>query len=172
MFIQILTGIGIGATLGSFFTSRKLQEEIDTLAYDPSFRVLTRQGLMRILAQRKLLKGSAIIYGDIDDLKVANSKWGHERTDTIIARALATRKSDTKVKVGRWHVGDELVWLVPKRDAIELCERVNQYLSEYGMSITFAINYRFKSVEQGVAIAQKVCHEQKEKGLKGFWIEV
>jgi len=99
--------------------------ELDELAHlDPLVGLPNRRGLMRdlekLIASVDRYGGSAaMIFADVDDLKLINDRFGHETGDAAlieIARILLAnaRASDTVARMS----GDEFVILLPNTDEL------------------------------------------------------
>jgi GGDEF domain-containing protein len=150
-----------------------LRELVDDLSVDPSFGILTAPALRRRVSDMNSFPTPAplaAIYLDVDDMKAANSRYGHDGVDRRIHAALKARSSDCVV--GRWLQGDEIVAIVPWADAIGFCDRLLAAFRGQGMSCTIAAQRVSAAmpIEQAIRQAGLLCHKTKktQKGIAVF----
>lgn len=95
---------------------------------DAVYGCLTRVGLEYWWRQQPA-DHRAAIFGDIDHMHEHNEARGYDAMDAAICAALAAvplRQGERSVDAvaGRWYSGDELVWIVPERDAFGVMQRI------------------------------------------------
>jgi len=82
-----------------------------------------------------------IIFADVDEMRVANQKFGYAQTDRKIRKAITAREGD--IVVARWYSGDELVFFLldgPRvGDPTQYAQRVQGRLHQAGLSATFGV---------------------------------
>jgi GGDEF domain-containing protein len=108
---------------------------------DSAFGCYTRNALeMEIWP---VVKGNIryVIFADVDEMRVANQKFGYSQTDRKIRKAITAREGD--IVVARWYSGDELVFFLldgPRMgDPIQYAQRIQGRLHQAGLSATFGI---------------------------------
>jgi predicted signal transduction protein with EAL and GGDEF domain len=111
-----------------------LQAQCKRLATSVAFGCLTRNGLDEAIAGMDF-SGLCLVYMDVDDLKLANERWGKSIVNQKITQALHMRNND--IIIGQRFSGDEFAAFVPQDDAYE-----------------FAMHWqsKFRAVELGVSI--------------------
>jgi predicted signal transduction protein with EAL and GGDEF domain len=137
-----------------------LKSLVDELSECPSFGILTAPALRHRVSEIDSFPSLAAVYLDVDDMKEANSRYGHADVDRRIHAALTARSSDCVM--GRWLQGDEIVAIVPWIDALGFCDRLLAAFQAQGMSCTIAVQRvgRF-SVEEAIKQAGLLCHKTK-----------
>jgi GGDEF domain-containing protein len=81
------------------------------------------------------------IFADIDDMHLANDRFGYAGVDRRIRRAISGREGD--IVVARWYSGDEILFLVldglRAGDPAGYARRIQRKLQQAGLSATFGI---------------------------------
>ncbi|MFW6025713.1 MAG: sensor domain-containing diguanylate cyclase, partial [Candidatus Woesearchaeota archaeon] len=114
------------------------------------------------------VKPIAIVVADLDNLKVVNDTYGHDKGDEYIINAAkslkkVTREEDIVARLG----GDEFSMILPevsKKDAESFCERVRKECSKKNVSISlgYAIKKSSdKGLEKTFTKADKKMYEEK-----------
>jgi len=117
-------------------TLESLHAKCQRLSYSNWFGCLNRNGLDEALAELSL-DGLAMVYGDADDLKLANLKWGKPNASARIAQAIKMRETD--VICGQWFSGDEFCAFVPVETAYAFAQHWQSNFRVVEMSISICI---------------------------------
>jgi diguanylate cyclase (GGDEF)-like protein len=147
----------INAMLGALEESR--EELVHLAAHDPLTKVYNRrrfeEDLARELAEhRRLGRGGALLWFDLDGFKQINDQFGHSAGDEVLvhfADALReqTREYSSLARFG----GDEFVMLVPGADQAEALRAAQRLLDLFGAQpVTVAGTEIVISTSIGVAL--------------------
>jgi len=79
----------------------------------------------------------AIIFFDIDNMKILNSTLGYSEVDDRIQRVFSNVRKDELI--ARWYSGDEFVIIAPLKDAMLCAQRIRSLFNEQDISVTGAI---------------------------------
>jgi|GEM_PF-640676 diguanylate cyclase (GGDEF)-like protein/PAS domain S-box-containing protein len=110
---------------------KKAQDRIKYMSFHDKLtglynRAYLEEEMKRIGTKRQL--PISIIMGDLNNLKLINDTYGHEKGDELIVRAAEIIKKTSRAEdiIGRWG-GDEFVILLTKttlKESEEICERI------------------------------------------------
>lgn len=164
---------------------KKLEEELRAVSLrDELTGLYNRRGFLTLAEQqkktaRRLNKGLALIYADLDGLKAINDTHGHKEGDCALAdtaRLLSgsVRESDLVARIG----GDEfavLVMIEDDADAEEILVRVQDNISCFNMSqgrcFTLSLSAGIslfdddcgQAVESMLALADELMYREKKR---------
>ena len=124
----------IGRLRGDVSRLQAKVEELELLAYrDPLVPLANRRGMLRdleamIARHQRYGTQAAVLFVDLDDLKILNDSFGHGGGDVALIHVaekllLGTRANDTVARLG----GDEFCVLLDHADealALEIAERL------------------------------------------------
>ena len=124
----------IGRLRGDVSLLQAKVEELELLAYrDPLVPLANRRGMLRdleamIARHQRYGTQAAVLFVDLDDLKILNDSFGHGGGDVALIHVaekllLGTRANDTVARLG----GDEFCVLLDHADealALEIAERL------------------------------------------------
>ena len=113
-----------------------------------------------------------VVFADVDDMRVANKRFGYTRTDHKIRKAIAAREED--IVVARWYSGDELVFFLmdgPRMgDPVLYAQRIQERMHEVGLFATFGIaelpRGRKIQLKSAVGRASDLVRKSKARGIK------
>ena len=153
-------------------TLESLHAKCQRLSVSNWFGCLNRNGLDEALAELNL-DGLAMVYGDADDLKLANLKWGKVNASARIAQAIKkTIRRAIDIIFGQWFSGDEFCAFVPVETAYAFAQHWQSNFKAVDMSISICIAPIRASVS--IEILANQCDErltevkQLTKGLIVF----
>lgn len=126
-------------------------QHLDRLVYNRWFGCLTRNAF-EIQLEQIDWRGKAIVYFDIDNLKLANDSWGKEESSRKIAESIAFRRTD----IGQWFSGDEFAAVVSLDDAVGFAKRIQKELTARDMSATFLIATGIRDVDHAERVLSKM----------------
>lgn len=139
------------------------QAEIESLRTCPIFGVLTRSAL-----EANPPCNGAVVFWDIDNMKLLNAQLGYEGLNVRIRAACdRIRSTDSLFRVARWFSGDEFVLFCPAEDAVGAAERVQRLFEEQGISITLAIAEVGQCWKGATVEASSSVQVAKEQGRRG-----
>lgn len=143
-----------------------MQRQISFLGHCKHFGCATRQAV-ELAFQDLDLRGYAVIFFDIDNLKAFNDLLGQPEANHRIGSVLQTRIGD--LIAGQWYSGDEFVVLAPEKDAYGLAQRLLTGLRGIGSSATFCIASWQPDVPtiQQVDQLTELCGLAKQRGERG-----
>jgi GGDEF domain-containing protein len=145
---------------------RRLQLELNALAFDVSYGILTRQGLDRHWRQtRHAAINFEIVFMDLDAMHLANERLGYEEVDRRIRASFGLRATD--VLIARWYSGDEIVAIVPVGDGHGMAERILACLQTNGLSATCAIAPAQCNLTEAVKAAATKVQTAKAENRRG-----
>ena len=145
---------------------RHLQLELNTLTFDVSYGVLTRQGLDH--RWRQTMHAAVkfeIVFMDIDNMHQANACLGYEEVDRRIRAAFSVRATD--MLIARWYSGDEIVAIVPVGDGRGAAERILARLEANGLSATCAVAPAQQNLAGAVKSAAAKVQTAKAENRRG-----
>jgi len=116
---------------------QELELTLDRHRICPVYGVYTRTALEEFWPAQKQVKGLAIAFIDIDDLKLKNTELGQYKANRRIAEAFSEARQGEVI--GRFFYGDEIVILAPADEIMKPCDRVLLALQEREMSATITI---------------------------------
>lgn len=140
-----------------------IQQQIAYLSTNKAFDVQIRQALDLYLMTHDVV-GQAFIYFDLDNMKLANSTYGKIVVNEKIRAALQFRSTDTMI--GQVYSGDEFVAIVPHDDAYGFARRLQNSLTDHGLSATIVI-----TDEQNIDTGDELVSAFKDKGIKAVIID-
>ena len=117
-------------------TLESLHAKCQRLSVSNWFGCLNRNGLDEAIAELNF-DGLCLVYGDVDDLKLANLKWGKVNSSARIAQAIKMRETD--VICGQWFSGDEFCAFVPVETAYAFAQHWQSNFRSVDMSISICI---------------------------------
>lgn len=117
-------------------TLYQLQAKCERLSISRWFGCLNRNGLDEAISGMDFA-GLSLVYIDVDDLKLANNRWGKVESSARIAKAIKMRRSD--VVFGQWFSGDEFAAFVPNDVAYSFAMHWQQNFKAVDMSISVCI---------------------------------
>ena len=149
---------------GHVATLEQRVAELDRLAHDdPLVRAVNRRGMVRelermIASRHRHGTPSAMLFVDLDDLKILNDSFGHQGGDAALIHVaeqlhLGTRASDCVARLG----GDEFCVLLDHADeasALETAERLinaiagEDFLFE-GLAMPLSVAIGVTMIEEG-----------------------
>lgn len=146
---------------------------IEKLAWDVNFGCWTRPGLELIAWPAIRDRARWLIYIDLDNLHIANAKFGDDEVDRRFRQAMQMRESDAGA-ICRWKFGDELLVVLcdyddrPPTNPEGFAERMQASLNKVELSATFGIAsvYTYDLVENVKSAALKV-QRAKRHGKRG-----
>ncbi len=115
-------------------TLYQLQAKCQRLSVSRWFGCLNRNGLDEAIYGMDF-GGLALVYIDVDDLKLANNQWGKIDSSARIAQAIKMRGTD--VVFGQWFSGDEFAAFVPV---------------DYAYAFAMHWQANFKSVDMSISV--------------------
>ncbi len=155
MLVEILADMA-GAAIKRIHMQKELEKHasIDELTNIFNRRMWMEYAEHTLKTAKRYKDPLSIIMVDIDDFKVVNDTWGHQKGDKVlqIVAAVLKEKSRESDIVGRYG-GEEFVILCPRtklEHAIEVAERLRKALEEASYGIPKQITATF-----GVAEATK-----------------
>ena len=139
-------------------------EELDRLAHDdPLVRAVNRRGMVRVLermiaSRQRHGTPAAMLFVDLDDLKILNDSFGHQGGDAALIHVAeqlhrGTRGSDCVARLG----GDEFCVLLDHANedsALETAERLinaiagDDFLFE-GLAMPLSVSIGVTMIEEG-----------------------
>jgi GGDEF domain-containing protein len=140
--------------------------ELNALAFDAGYGVLTRQGLDRQWRQAgRAALTFEIVFMDLDALHQANERLGYDEVDRRIRASFGLRATD--VLIARWYSGDEIVAIVPVGDGHGTAERIQARLQANGLSMTCAIVPAQRHLAEAVKVAAAKVQAAKADNRRG-----
>ena len=108
---------------------------------DRAYGCYTRSALEMEIWPAVMKRVRYVVFCDIDDMHLANERYGYAGVDKKVRHAITGRESD--IVVARWYSGDELVFIVldgPRMgDPVQFAERIQARFRQVGLSATFGV---------------------------------
>lgn len=139
------------------------EQKLQYLSVNRAFNVQVRLALDLYLAEHNT-HSQAFIYFDLDNMKLANSIYGKQAVNDKIRAALQFRSTDTVI--GQVYSGDEFVAIVPHEDAYGFARRLQNSLTDHGLSATILI-----TDESDLDKGDELVAAFKDKGIKAVIID-
>ncbi|MGB3613089.1 MAG: diguanylate cyclase [Elainellaceae cyanobacterium] len=132
--------------------------------FDGVYGCLTRSGL-----EANPPKAGSILFFDVDGMHDANERWGYEAVDSRIRAAIAQfRQSRGSSIVARWYSGDEVLAVVPQKDAVGAAERMLQVFREQELGVTIGVcDISVGDWREAVRVASGLVQDAKRRGNRG-----
>lgn len=147
----------------------ELEAKLEVHRRCPIFNILSRTGVEEEWETRKHEEKIAIAVIDVDDMKLANNKYGYDGVNERIKNSFSVVRKSNILTVGRLFNGDEMIIIAPENEILAPCKRLQQAFKTNGLSVTIVItDYRGQSsLKEATEDANRKILETKkiQKGL-------
>lgn len=147
------------------FTLAEQQRLINRLSVNDEFGCFYREALY-IHLERMSLKGLAVVFFDIDQMKEANTRWGKPSVNRRIKASINARATDCVT--GQTYSGDEFAAFPPEEDAVAMARRIQKGFWDHGLTATFVVATPLpnETALQLLERADNLCKELKDRGQR------